>query len=81
MKQNDIALLILLVFISVVASFFIGNKIISPSQASSQKVEVVEKINSEFPQPDPTVFNSDALNPTREIRIGTGNSTQPIQSE
>ena len=81
MKQNDIALLILLVIISAFGSVLIGNQFIRPSKNKTESVEVVEKLDPQFPAPDPTVFNDTALNPTREITIGNSTSPQPIKSQ
>ena len=81
MKQNDIALLVLIICLSVAASVFVGGKVIKPSKDRSTKVEVVERISSVFPPPDPTVFNDQALNPTREIKIGNDSNNKPITSQ
>ncbi len=80
MKQNDIALLILIVFVTIVASAIVGGKVIRPAENRSAKVEVVEKISGTFQQPDPAVFNDRALNPTKQITIGGSSGNTPIGS-
>ncbi len=81
MKQSDVALLIIIVFFSVLVTSLVGNKVLQPPKDRKAKVEVVEKISADFPQPDPTVFNDQALNPTREITIGNDANQQPIQRQ
>ena len=75
MKQNDIAMLILVVSISLVSSILIFNALI-PDARSEATVEVVNVIDSEFPNPDPDVFKSGFLNPTELIRIEASNTKQ-----
>lgn len=71
MKQNDIALIVVSVFVGGVLSLVLSN-IVFGSSKRQEKVEVVEKINSEFKQPDSRYFNSRSLNPTQQIQIGNG---------
>jgi len=75
MKQKDIALIIIIVFVSAVASFFISNALFASPENRQQKVEVVEAITSDFPKPSGKYFNSDSIDPTQLIQIG--NSTNP----
>lgn len=75
MKQKDIALIIIVVFISGVASFFISNALFASPKNRQQTVEVVEAISANFPTPNTKYFNSEAINPTELIQIG--NSTNP----
>jgi len=76
MKQKDIALLIVVVFISGFVSFFISRILITSPKNRSEKVEVVQKISSEFPTPDVRYFNSSAHDPTQFINIG--DTTNPV---
>lgn len=78
MKKNDIALIILIVSISLVISFFIGKAIIGDPKNNPVKVEVVNAISAEMPAPDPKIFNDNALDPTQTITIGGGNKDQPF---
>lgn len=73
MKQKDIALIIIVVFISGMASFFIS-KFVFKVDNLKENVETVEAISSEFPVPDDKFFNSNSINPTQTIKIdGSGN--------
>lgn len=78
MKQKDIALIIIIVFISGVASFFISNSILTSPKNRQQKVEVVEAISSNFPTPNTKYFNTQAINPTELIQIGTSTNPNPF---
>ncbi|HSW75403.1 MAG TPA: hypothetical protein VLG16_06080 [Candidatus Saccharimonadales bacterium] len=75
MKQKDIALIIVIVFISAVASFFLSNLLFASPQNRQQEVEVVEPISANFPTPNSKYFNNQSINPTELIQIG--NSTNP----
>lgn len=78
MKQKDIALIIIIVFISAVASFFISGKIFGSPKDRQQKVEVVNPITSDLPKPDKQFFNSQAFDPTRVITIGQNANPNPF---
>jgi len=73
-KKSDIAMIILIASISMVAAYFIV-KSIPIFQASGQPKEVstFQEINSDVAEPDKNVFNDQAINPTVEVFIG-GNS-------
>ncbi len=75
MKQKDIALIIVIVFISGVASFFISGALFASKNNREQKVEKVEAITADFPTPSKKYFNSESVDPTQLIQIG--NSTNP----
>lgn len=77
MKQEDIATLIIVVFVAGVASFFVSSKFISPS-SDKLEAEVVSKITKEFQLPDKKVFNTEAINPTVKIEIGTSTNPDPF---
>lgn len=80
MKQKDIALLIIVVFVAAVASFFLSGLLFSTNNLK-EDVETVEPISAEFQKPDERVFNADAINPTQLIRIGGGGNEQPFNNE
>lgn len=78
MKQNDIILIIVMVFIGGVLSFFISSTLITAPKNRKEKVETVQAISSQFNQPDSKYFNKDAFDPTQLIRIGDNNNNQPF---
>lgn len=78
MKQKDIILIIVVLFISGVISFFVSNALFgSPAQRNTE-VEVVEAITTDFKQPDPKYFNKQSINPTELIQIGDQQNNQPF---
>ncbi len=77
MKQKDIILIIVVVFISGIFSLIISQKLFS-STVGKQQVEVVQAINPSFPTPSSTYFNSQSVDPTQLIQIGNNNNTNPF---
>lgn len=79
MKQKDIALIIVVIFFSAIISFAITQMLFSTKGNKSLSAEIVEPINAEFKEPDKTVFNGDAINPTQLIQIGGEANQNPIR--
>ena len=77
MKQKDIALIIVIAFVSGVVSFFVSNKLFVTPNNRQQEVEVVDPINATFQTPDTKYFNSSSIDPTPTGSLGT-NNTQPF---
>lgn len=80
MKQKDIALIIIIVFISGILSFFISNKFISPPK-HDLKAAQVDPITPEFNEPSNRYFNEDSVNPTQLIRVGNNQNQNPINGQ
>jgi hypothetical protein len=78
MKQKDVALIIVVVFVSGVLSFFLSRLLFTSPKNRQQKVEVVNVITSDFPTPDAQYFNKDSVNPTTLIQIGDSNNPSPF---
>jgi ABC-type maltose transport system permease subunit len=78
MKQKDIAVIIVVVFVSGVLSFFLSRLLFTSPKNRQQKVEVVNVITSDFPTPDAQYFNKDSVNPTTLIQIGDSNNPNPF---
>lgn len=74
MKQQDVAIIIVVVFFSAILSIMITRTVFTPQKNKELTVETVNPISSEFKQPDPQVFNSNSINPTQLIQIGDGNN-------
>ncbi|OGL30364.1 hypothetical protein A3D14_02940 [Candidatus Saccharibacteria bacterium RIFCSPHIGHO2_02_FULL_47_12] len=79
MKQKDIVLIILVVFISTVVAFVFSSFVLSPSKNRSTKVEVVQPITDEFKTPDKKYFNSNSIDPTQLIQIGNSQNPDPFR--
>ena len=78
MKKNDIALIILIVSISMVISYFIAKAAIGTPKTNQVSAEVVEPITPDLVQPSSKIFNRDAINPTVVIQIGDPSNQQPF---
>ena len=72
-------MIILVVGISLLASFFIGNSLINTPANRSAEIEVVTPISAEFPAPSPKIFNSTSINPTERIEIQDNDTVAPFE--
>lgn len=80
MKQKDLALIAVIIFISVVVSLFVSKNVIVPSNNRKQQVSVVQPITSDFPKPSSQYFNSSSIDPTQLIVIGQNANSNPFNS-
>ena len=78
MKKNDIALIVLIVSISLLVSYFVVKAIIGNPKNQQVSAEVVEPITPDLVQPSNKIFNRDAINPTVVIQIGNPSNQQPF---
>ncbi len=69
MKRSDVASLLLIVSISFSLAYFLGNALFNTPESRSTTVEVVTAVGAELDEPDITIFNKDAINPTQDIKI------------
>ncbi len=81
MKKSDLTLIISITIVAVVIAVFVGNGFITTPKNRSQKVEVVDRFNTNFPAPDVRVFNDKALDPTKDIKIGPTTNDQPFKNQ
>lgn len=80
MKQKDVAVIIVVAFISAVASFLVTGKLFVTPENRQQAVEVVDVITTDFQLPDSRYFNSNSINPTIESELGTTTNQTPFNS-
>lgn len=78
-KQSDIAMLVLITAISLVAAYLIGGAVINSPDSRTTPVEIAVPISSEFNEPDTRIFNANSINPTEQIKIGDPNTNSPFQ--
>lgn len=78
MKKNDIALIVLIVSVSLVATYFLAKAILGEPQSDTVKAEVVEPISATLVEPTSDIFNKNAINPTVDIEIGNSANKQPF---
>jgi hypothetical protein len=80
MKQKDIALILVVIFISVVFSLLVSKWLISSPRHRSYKVEVVQPITADFTPPDKKYFNENSFDPTKLIQIGNDSNSKPFNT-
>lgn len=78
MKQNDIAMIVVVIAFSGIFAFILTSFVILPKAEKDLKVKKVSEINSAFQQPDPNFFNKDSINPTKLITIGDKDNKKPF---
>lgn len=78
MKQKDIALILVVAIVAAVFSIVLTQAVFVSKDKKEMTAEVVEPINSSFNEPDPEVFNENAINPTQLIQIGDTNNPNPF---
>lgn len=71
MKKTDIAMIILIVSISLVAAYFIMGALLGNYNQHSADIQTVDAISGEMETPSPQIFNKDAINPTIPAIIGS----------
>lgn len=74
MKKTDIAMIIFIASISMLVAYFIAKAIFGGVYDGSSRVKVIDSISSEVVQPDPAIFNKNAINPAVQVQV-TGTET------
>ncbi len=80
MKQKDILLIIIVIFVSTIISMVVSKIFISAPKNRQQTVEVVPVISAKFDTPDKTYFNDKSIDATLLITIGNNTNPQPFNS-
>ncbi len=70
MKQSDIAALIIIASLSVLAAYFVADAVIGGPNSNSLTVKTATPITADLTEPDSSIFNDEAINPTVEVVIG-----------
>lgn len=73
MKKSDIATIVLIVSVSVLVAFFTTQAIFNNFATEEVNVKTIEAIDTSVAEPDPDVFNEEAINPTVEVQIDAEN--------
>ncbi|HSH18085.1 MAG TPA: hypothetical protein VK978_01740 [Candidatus Saccharimonadales bacterium] len=81
MKQKDIPLILIIVIVSGMISFFAARMLFTTEKDRTVAAEVVDPISAEFTQPSNQYFNSNALNPTLQIQIGDNVNINPFNNQ
>lgn len=83
MKKTDFAMIILIASVSVGIAFGVVSAIPGLKMSDeSVKVKTVDKYTTQLDEPDPKVFNKNAINPTVDVTIGgngaSGDTSQDV---
>lgn len=80
MKKNEIALILLVVGVVVIATYGIFNALFGQTALSPVKVQTATAISASLDgiEPDAAVFNKDAINPAVNVTIGDQSNQQPF---
>jgi len=78
MKQKDVALIIIIAFVSAIVSFVVSNQLFVTPSNRQQQVEVVDAINSSFQTPDKKYFNNNSIDAAQNSPLGTDNNQDPF---
>lgn len=70
MKQSDIITIGIVAAIGTLVAAMSLNAILGDPDLKSEKIKTIKAVNSELKQPDPEIFNEDAINPTIEVYVG-----------
>lgn len=70
MKKNDIALIVTIVIVCVVGSYFLISSLFIKKQPNEAKVKVIEVVKSTLKTPDEKIFHKDSINPAVQVFIG-----------
>jgi hypothetical protein len=79
MKQKDIAVIIIVAFVSAIASFVVSNKLFVTASNRQQKAEKVDPITASFQTPSKKYFNSNSIDPTQSSIIGDSANQDPFK--
>lgn len=69
MKKTDIAMIVLIATVSVMIAFFVTQSILGSPNSETVKVKTVKEIDAALVEPDPAIFNEDAINPAVKIEL------------
>jgi len=78
MKKNDLATIILIISIALIASYFAADAMIGSPQNNPVQVETVNRISGDYPTPDSRVFGGSSIDATVDINGQSGQSNQPF---
>lgn len=70
MKRTDIFTIIAVTLVGIIVSASLVNLLLGDPNQKSVTFKSVEVVEAALAQPDPEVFNPDAINPTVEVYVG-----------
>ncbi|MDO4979069.1 MAG: hypothetical protein Q4E47_02885 [Candidatus Saccharibacteria bacterium] len=70
MKQSDIISIVIIAAVGTLAAFFGVNAIMGNPDELWAEYKTIKAVTTSLKDPDPELFNQDAINPTVEVFIG-----------
>ena len=80
MKQKDVALIAVVVFVSAIISLFASKALFASPKNRQQQVEVVQPISSQISKPDSRYFSSQSFDPAQSITTGQNANPDPFSN-
>lgn len=74
MKRSDIALIVVIAASSLLIAYFVMSAVFGKLGQEQVKVPTIMVINQNLTEPDPRIFNTEAINPTVQVVIGESSS-------
>lgn len=80
MKRNEIALILLIVGVVIIATYAIFNAVFGNAALSPERVQTTTALSASLSdiEPDPAIFNKNAINPAVSVTIGDQSNQQPF---
>ncbi|HRN97124.1 MAG TPA: hypothetical protein PLZ58_01565 [Candidatus Saccharibacteria bacterium] len=69
MKKTDVAMIVFIASISILIAYFVGKALFGDVYDGSTKVKTIDKIDSSIVEPDPAIFNTNAINPAVQVQV------------
>lgn len=70
MKQSDIITVVIIAVVGTIAAYFGVNMFLGNPADATYQFKIIEGVTATLEDPDPEVFNKDAINPTIEVYVG-----------
>jgi hypothetical protein len=80
MKKNDFATILLIASVSAMLAWFAASTLIGEPKKSATKYQAADPISSDIIDPESSVFNKQAINPTVDRSIGQSSNQLPFGS-
>ena len=78
MKKSDWAMVILIVAIAGLVSYFSANALLPAPNKNPQTVPTAEPMMAKVTEPSDKIFNDNAINPTVRVTIGDQSDQPPF---
>jgi len=70
MRGSSLATVVLIAIVATVVAALVVNSLLGDPDDASVSIKYMDIISADVVQPDPEVFNGEAINPTVEVYVG-----------